>query len=48
MRYRGKFYLAVRGVVFLCVLLALFGIRIYKGSGMTAAWISDVTGGFYR
>lgn len=36
MRYRGKFYLAVRGVVFLCVLLALFGIRIYKGSGRTA------------
>lgn len=36
MRYRGKFYLAVRGAVFLCVLLALFGIRIYKGSGRTA------------
>ncbi len=36
MRYRGKFYLAVRGVVFLCVLLAFFGIRIYRGSGKTA------------
>lgn len=36
MRYRGKFYLVVRGVVFLCVLLALLGIRIYKGSGRTA------------
>lgn len=36
MRYRGKFYRIVRGVVFLCVLLALFGIRIYRGSGRTA------------
>ncbi len=36
MRYRGKFYLAVRCVVFVCVLLAFFGIRIYKGSGRTA------------
>ncbi len=36
MRYRGRFYLGVRGVVFLCVLLSLFGIRIYRGSGRTA------------
>lgn len=36
MRYRGKFYLIVRGVVFLCVLLAFLGIRIYRGSGKTA------------
>ena len=36
MRYRGKFYLIVRGAVFLCVLLAFFGIRIYRGSGRTA------------
>ncbi|MCM1112157.1 MAG: VWA domain-containing protein [Muribaculum sp.] len=36
MRYRGKFYLAVRGAVVLCVLLALFGLRIRLGSGRTA------------
>lgn len=36
MRYQGKFYLAVRGVVFVCVLLAFLGIRIHKGSGRTA------------
>ena len=36
MRYQGKFYLIVRGIVFLCVLLAFFGIRIYRGSGKTA------------
>jgi len=36
MRYRGKFYLIVRGAVFLCVLLALFGIRIPRGSSQTA------------
>ncbi len=36
MRYHGKFYLAVRGAVFLCVLLAFLGIRIYRGSGRTA------------
>ena len=36
MRYRGRFYLAVRGVVFLCVLLAFLGIRIHKGGGRTA------------
>ena len=36
MRYRGKFYLIVRGVVVLCVLLALFGIQIHLGSSRTA------------
>ncbi len=36
MRYRGIFYPAVRGVVFLCVILALFGIRIHWGSSRTA------------
>ncbi len=36
MRYRGKFYLAVRGAVFLCVLLALLGIRLRLGSSRTA------------
>ncbi len=36
MRYRGKFYWFVRGGVLLCVVLALFGIQIYRGSGKTA------------
>ena len=36
MRYRGKFYLIVRGVVLLCVLLALFGIQLRRGSSQTA------------
>lgn len=36
MRYRGKFYLAVRGVVLLCVLLALLGVTLKKGSNQTA------------
>lgn len=36
MRYRGKFYWFVRSAVLLCVLLALFGIQIYRGSGKTA------------
>lgn len=36
MRYRGKFYLAVRGLVLLCVLSALFGIQIRRGSGRIA------------
>lgn len=35
--YRGKiFYLAVRGVVLLCVLLALLGITFRRGSSQTA------------
>lgn len=36
MRYRGRFYLIVHGVVLLCVVLALFGIRIQLGSSQTA------------
>ena len=36
MRYRGKFYLAVRGVVAACVVLALFGIQVHLGSSRTA------------
>lgn len=36
MRYRGKFYPAVRGIVFLCVVLALFGLKIRLGSNKTA------------
>lgn len=44
MRYRGKFYLAVRGVVFLCVLLALFGIRLHRGSSRTATvFVVDIS-----
>lgn len=35
-RYRGRFYLIVRGIVVLCVLLALFGIQIRRGSNKTA------------
>lgn len=36
MRYRGRFYLAVRGVLVLCILLALSEIRLYHKSGQTA------------
>ncbi len=36
MRYRGKFYLGVRGVVLLCVVFALLGIKIRLGSHQTA------------
>ena len=36
MRYRGKFYLVLRGMVFLCVLLALLGVSIKMGSSGTA------------
>ncbi|MCM1089304.1 MAG: VWA domain-containing protein [Butyrivibrio sp.] len=36
MRYRGKFYLAVRAVVTLCVVLALLGLRIPWGNNNTA------------
>lgn len=35
-RYRGKFYLAVRGIVLFCVLLTFFGIQIHRGSSKTA------------
>lgn len=36
MRYRGKFYLIVRSAVFMCVLLALFGVQLRRGSSQTA------------
>lgn len=36
MRYHGKFYLVVRIVVLLCVVLALFGIQIRLGSSQIA------------
>lgn len=36
MRYRGKFYLAIRGAVLVCVLLALLGVSFRLGSGRTA------------
>ncbi len=36
MRYKGKFYLVLRGIVFLCVVLALLGIKIRFGSSQTA------------
>lgn len=36
MRYRGWFYAAVHGAVLLCVLLALFDVRIYMKSSRTA------------
>lgn len=36
MRYRGKFYLILRGIVFLCVLLAVTGISIRIGNSRTA------------
>lgn len=44
MRYRGKFYLLVRGVVFLCVILALFGIKIHLGSSrMATIFVVDLS-----
>ena len=36
MRYRGRFYLAVRGCLVFCIFLALSGVRLYKGSSQTA------------
>lgn len=44
MRYRGKFYLLVRGMVFLCVILALFGIKIHLGSSrMATIFVVDLS-----
>ena len=44
MRYQGKFYLIVRGAVFLCVLLALFGIQLRRGSSRTATvFVVDIS-----
>ncbi|MDE7183487.1 MAG: VWA domain-containing protein, partial [Lachnospiraceae bacterium] len=36
MRYRGRFYLAVRGILVLCIFLALSNIRLYRGNSRTA------------
>lgn len=36
MRYRGKFYLIVRGFVTVCVLLALLGVQLPVGGNRTA------------
>lgn len=36
MRYQGKFYLVVRGLVLLCLILAALGISIRVGSSRTA------------
>ncbi len=36
MRYRGKFYLFVRGMVAACVVLALLGLQIHLGSNRIA------------
>jgi len=45
MRYRGRFYLFVRGAVVLCVVLGLFGIRVRLGSGRTATvFVADLSG----
>lgn len=44
MRYQGKFYLVVRGVVLLCVLLALFGLKIRLGGNQTATiFVVDIS-----
>lgn len=44
MRYRGKFYLIVRGMVFLCVILALFGIQVHLGSSrMATIFVVDLS-----
>ncbi|MCM1049251.1 MAG: VWA domain-containing protein [Clostridiales bacterium] len=44
MRYHGKFYLVVRGVVAICVILAILGISIRIGSGQTATvFVVDIS-----
>ncbi|MCM1127885.1 MAG: VWA domain-containing protein [Lachnospiraceae bacterium] len=44
MRYKGKFYLAVRGVVAVCVILALLGIQVHSGSSRTATvFLADLS-----
>lgn len=44
MRYRGKFYLAVRGIVFLCLVAALFGIRLRLGRTQNATvFVVDIS-----
>ncbi len=44
MRYRGKFYLIVRGLVLLCVILAVIGVSIRVGSSRTATvFVVDIS-----
>ena len=44
MRYRGKFYLAVRAVVFVCLVLALFGLQLRVGRSKTATvFVVDIS-----
>ena len=44
MRYRGKFYLAVRGAGVLLLLLALFGFSVNKRSGVnTTVFLVDIS-----
>lgn len=44
MRYRGRFYLAVRGLVLLCVLAALFGVSIrLRSSGTATVFLADLS-----
>lgn len=45
MRYRGKFYLVIRGLVFVCVVLALLGLQLRLGSRRTATvFVVDLSG----
>lgn len=45
MRYKGKFYLVIRGMVFACVLLALLGLKITMGKSQNATiFLVDVSG----
>ncbi len=45
MRYKGKFYLVIRGVVFVLVLLALMGLKISMGKSQNATiFLVDVSG----
>ncbi len=45
MRYKGKFYLVIRGVVMLCVLLALMGLKISMGRSQNATvFLVDISG----
>lgn len=44
MRYKGKFYLVVRGLVLICVILAALGISIRMGGGRTATvFVVDIS-----
>ncbi len=44
MRYKGKFYLVLRCMVFLCVLLALFGVSFrLHSSGTATVFVADLS-----